>query len=280
MGFPRAAFVSVIALAAAASGRAQDPTFKSDLLARVVDGEGMLPARWQNREEVLAYEALVLYARQFPADVLAKSARRDLRLPLLLGPDKARYRGTLVHLDGSLRLLETMDLSAGLTGMAEGLTNVYRGWIALDGYKDDLGPVLCVVDFTELPAGLTAVNAAERHVGVDGFFFKVMKYDTREPAPGGVSEKSATGKVARLAPLFIARTVWAQPVAAESGPAGWETPVATVVGSILLIGAAAGAWVVVSWWLRREDARVRERLQSLRPGAVEQMTNDEITNDE
>src|SRR5438270_7413916 len=137
MALPRAAFVVVIALAAAATGRGQDPTFKSDLLNRVVDAEGMLPARWQNREQVLAYEALVLHARQFSPEVLRKSARRDLRLTLLLGPDKAQYRGKLIHLEGSLRLLETMDLSAGLTGMAEGMNHVYRGWIALDGYKDD-----------------------------------------------------------------------------------------------------------------------------------------------
>jgi hypothetical protein len=236
-------------------------------LNRVVDGEGMLPARWQNREEVLAYEKLVLHARQYPTDVLSKSARRDLRIPLLLGPDKARYRGNLVHLEGSLRLLEPMELSAGLTGMAEGLTKVYRGWIALDGYKDDLGPVLCVVDFTKLPPGLTPANAVDRHVGVDGYFFKVIKYDTREPAPGGVTEQSPEGKVARLAPLFIARTVMPRAEAASAPSSLWEVPAAVVAGSVLLIFAAGGAWFAVSWWLRREDARVRARLQQLRQGA-------------
>jgi hypothetical protein len=242
------------------------PDFKSDLLDRVVDAEGMLPARWQNREEVLAYETLVLHARQFPADVLAKAARRDLRLPLLLGPDKARYRGTLIHLEGSLRLLEQMAPSDGLTGMSEGLTHVYRGWIALDGYKDDLGPVLCAVDFTELPAGLTPANAADRHVGVDGFFFKVMKYDTREPAPGGVSEKSPAGKVARLAPLFVARTVRPDAPAATGGST-WQFPTAVVTGSALLILTAVVAWLGVTWWLKREDAQVRARLEALRPKA-------------
>src|SRR2546429_2828613 len=99
-------------LALAGAGRGQDPTFKSDLFDRVVDGEGMLPARWQNREEVLAYETLVLHARQFPDGILSEAARKDVRLPLLLGPDKARYRGNLIHLEGSLRLLEPMELSA------------------------------------------------------------------------------------------------------------------------------------------------------------------------
>jgi hypothetical protein len=244
-----------------------DPTFKSDLLSRVVDGETTLPARWQNHEEVLAYEQLVLHARQFAPDVLTKAARRDLRLPLLLGPDKARYRGVLVHLSGSLRMLQQMDLSEGLVGMAEGLTNVYRGWLALDGYKDDLGPVLCAVDFTDLPAGLKPNPSLDRRVTVDGYFFKVMKYDTREPTPGGVTDKSPDGKVSRLAPLFVARTV--RPRAAEVGATDsiWAVPGAVVIGTVLLIGAAAGAWLAVSWWLRREDAQVRARLRQLRPGA-------------
>jgi hypothetical protein len=269
MSSGRAVLAIAVGLAFATSGRAQemDPGFKTDLLDRVVDGEGMLPARWQNREEVLAYEKLVLHARQFPVAVLSKAARRDLRLPMLLGPDKARYRGNLVHLEGSLRLLEPMELSAGLTGMAEGLTNVYRGWIALDGYKDDLGPVLCAVDFTELPPGLTPVNAVDRHVGVDGYFFKVMKYDTRELAPGGVSDRAPEGRVARLAPLFVARTVQPLAVAAESSGSLWEVPAAVVVGVVLLVAASAGAWIAVSWWLRREDARVRARLQQMRPAA-------------
>jgi hypothetical protein len=254
-------------LAFATPSHAQDPTFTSDFLSRVVDGEGMLPARWRNREEVLAYEQLVLHARQFPPAVLSRSARHDLRLPLLLGPDKANYRGALIHLEGSLRLLETMELSAGLTGMAEGLTNVYRGWIALDGYKDDLGPVLCAVDFTELPTGLTAANAVDRHVTVDGYFFKVMKYDTREAAPAGVTVHAPEGKVARLAPLLVARSIQVQTSAATAANSLWEVPAAVVTGAILLILAAGAAWLAVSWWLKREDARVRARLQRLRPRA-------------
>ena len=173
-----------------------------------------------------------------------------------------------------------MELSAGLTGMAEGLTNVYRGWIALDRYKDDLGPVLCAVDFTELPSGLTPANAADRHVGVDGYFFKVMKYDTREPTPDGVSDHSPAGRVARLAPLFVAKTVQPRAVAVERSSNLWEVPAAVVAGVVVLVIAAAGAWLAVSWWLRREDSHVRARLQQMRLGASDEKTNDEITNDE
>jgi hypothetical protein len=247
-----------------------DPTFKSDLLSRVVDGETILPARWQNREEVLAYEELVLHARRLPTDVVAKAARRDLPLPLLLGPDKARFRGQIVRLRGSLRMLQQMDPSEGLVGMAEGLTHVFRGWLALDGYQDDLGPVLCAVDFTELPAGLKPNVTTDRHATVDGYFFKIIKYDTREPTPGGVTDRSPDGRVYRLAPLFVARTL-RPAAAAESGPSEslWTVPAEVIGGTIVLIAAAVGAWFVVSWWMRREDGRVRARLEKLRPGAFE-----------
>jgi hypothetical protein len=245
-----------------------DPTFKSDLLSRVVDGETILPARWQNREEVLAYEDLVLHARRLPTDVIARAARRDVPLPLLLGPDKSRFRGQIVRLTGSLRMLQEMAPSQGLVGMAEGLDHVYRGWLALDGYKDDLGPVLCAVDFTELPAGLKPNATTDRRATVDGFFFKVIKYDTREPTPGGVTDKSPDGKVYRLAPLFIARTVQPGAVSAStSAESLWTVPAEVIGGTIVLFAAAVGAWFVVSWWMKREDARVRARLRELRPGA-------------
>lgn len=245
------------------------PLFTSDLLERVVDGENLLPTRWQNREEVLAYEKLILHARQIPNDVLAGAARRDLRLNLLFGPDKSQFRGTLIHLKGSLRLLEQMELSEGLKEMSPGLTKVYRGWIALDGYrdKDNVGNVLCIVDFTELPPGLNPGDKADVHVGVDAYFFKIAKYETREPSPGGVTDRSPDGRVMRLAPLFIARTVHPAVPAAVPGGSIWAVPEAVVLGTIVLAFLAAGTWFVVSWWLGRQDARVRARLKELRPGA-------------
>jgi hypothetical protein len=250
-----------------ASAAPVDPTFKSDLLSRVVDRETILPARWQNREEVLAYEELVLHARRLPADVVGRAARRDLALPVLLGPDTARFRGQVIRLPGSLRMLQQMEPSEGLVGMAEGMTHVYRGWVALDGYKDDLGPVLCAVDFTELPAGLKPNETTDRHVTVDGFFFKVIKYDTREPTPGGVTDKSPDGKVYRLAPLFVARTVQPRAVQAGATESLWAVPAGAVAGAVILSVVAVGAWLVVSWRMKREDAGVRARLRELRPGA-------------
>jgi hypothetical protein len=271
MSSVRWALAAALSLGLSPAGRGQepvDPTFRSDLLNRVVDGEGMLPSRWLNREEVLAYEKLVLHARQFSDSDLGRAARRDLRVPVLLGPDKAKYRGTIFHLKGSLRLVQQMALSAGLEGMDERLTHVYRGWIELAGVKDELGPVLCAVDFTELTPGVPADGTADERVRVDGYFFKVMKYDTRENMPAGVSDKSPEGKVQRLAPLFIARTIKPQMAVSGSGNI-WDVPGAVVGGSIVLVGAAAAAWFVVAWWLKRGDAKVRARLAALRSGGGE-----------
>jgi hypothetical protein len=81
-----------------------------------------------------------------------------------------------------------------------------------------------------------------------------------------VTDKSPDGKVHRLAPLFVARTVQARPAEPAVSPNRWAVPGAVVGGTILLIAAAVGAWLAVSWWLRREDAQVRARLKQLRPG--------------
>ena len=81
-----------------------NPLFKSELLDSVADDEP-LPALWLNREEVLAFDRLILHARQMPADVLRRAARRDRTFADLYGPERGKHRGELIHIDGRLRLL-------------------------------------------------------------------------------------------------------------------------------------------------------------------------------
>src|SRR5947208_3665903 len=63
----------------------------------------------QNRDEALAYDLLFLHARRMPTDVLRTAARRDLTFAHLFGPERAKYRGELVHVEGRLRLLRRYD---------------------------------------------------------------------------------------------------------------------------------------------------------------------------
>src|SRR5436190_17089915 len=102
--------VAVLGVCGPAYGQpATDLTFKSELLDSVAD-DAPLPALWLNREEVLAFDRLVLHARQITADILRGAARRDRTFANLYGPERAKYRGELIHLDGRLRLLRRLDL--------------------------------------------------------------------------------------------------------------------------------------------------------------------------
>jgi hypothetical protein len=224
------------------------------LLNGIAD-DAPLPALWLNREEVLAFDKLVLHAREMPADVLRRAARRDVTFADLFGPDRAKYRGQLVHVAGRLKLLRRLDLPASLEDLAEGLKELYEGWV-LDPHTDAF---YCVV-VSELPAGLKPAEDVDRPVECAAFFFKRYEYETRERAAGG-------GNVRRLAPLLIGRTIVpkAQPVA---GSSLWAIPGAVLVGTFTLVALALGVGVGVVWWFRREDRRVRARLRQTRVGEL------------
>src|SRR5262249_58637467 len=104
------------------------PTFRSELLNDIAD-DTRPPPLWLNREELLAYDKLVLHAREMPADVLRRAARRDVTFADLFGEERGKYRGQLVHIEGRLKLLRRLDLHSTLQGMADGLNELYEGWI-------------------------------------------------------------------------------------------------------------------------------------------------------
>src|SRR5436190_21574165 len=94
--------VAVLGVCGPAYGQpATDLTFKSELLDHVA-ADAPLPALWLNREEVLAFDKLVLHARQANADIMRQSARHDLTFANLFGEERARHRGQLVHREGKL----------------------------------------------------------------------------------------------------------------------------------------------------------------------------------
>src|SRR4051794_39514169 len=87
---------------------APDLKFVSETL-RAVEDDAPIRGAADNRDEALAYDLLVLHARQMPADILKKAARRELTFAHLFGAERAKYRGELVHVAGRLRLLRWME---------------------------------------------------------------------------------------------------------------------------------------------------------------------------
>jgi hypothetical protein len=238
-------WVIVLALV---GGADPDPKFTSETLASVEDDAPVRNAA-QNRDEALAYDLLVLHARQMPADVLRRAARRDLTFAHLFGPERAKYRGELVHVEGRLRLLRRYDPPDTLRDGAWHISDLYEGWVFIEDYGKN---PYCVV-VTELPGGLKPAEKLDLPVAVDAYFFKRYLYGARD------------GR--RLSPLLIGRTITplAEPAGQTGGNVVWAVPGAVLAATFGVIGLTAAAGIAVVWWFRRQDGWVRARLQRAHP---------------
>ena len=230
-----------------------------DLLAGVEDGAPVRSAD-QNYYEFRAYNYLLVRAHNAPADSLAKAARRDLSFAHLF-EEPAKYRGELIHIEGTLRRLRRFD--AARMAAKQGVPTIYEGWIFGDVYYNN---PFCVIA-SEIDPRLTIGERLDRRVSFDGYFFKRYRYKA--------------GDTWRDAPLLIGRIIEAQNVPGDAEESMWSfnrlglpSLVALLAGSILLC-------IGLAWWFRRGDRQVRRRLETLRTapfaetgeGAESQSTN-------
>jgi len=230
---------------------AVNPKFTSESL-RFVEDDAPVRNATQNRDEALAYDLLLLHAHRMPTDVLRTAARRDLTFAHLFGPERWKYRGELVHVEGRLRLLRRYDPPESLSDDPDKITDLYEGWVFIEEYGQN---PFCVVA-SVLPDGLKPAEKLDVPVEVDAYFFKRYLYGARD------------GR--RLAPLLIGKTIIAKPGPVETSQnAVWAMPGAVVAGIFVLIGATAAVGVVVVWWFRRSDREVRARLAELRQRGAE-----------
>lgn len=229
---------AVIAFGNSASAGDPTATFRSDLLRYVEDN---LPVqnRNQNQFEAQCYEQMVLHARRTPIELLERHSNRHVNFAHLFGDDRARYRGTLVHIEGQLRMLRQFAPPETLEGLDDGLTALYEAWI----FDAEFGNNPDVIVFSELPANIQPGESLNRRVETDAYFFKRYRYGAKDGT--------------RDAPLLIARTIRtvAEPAAVSSTSA--LAGVATLIAAFVAIAAA------VVWWTRRADRRVRRELASV-----------------
>jgi hypothetical protein len=230
---------------------AVNPKFTNESL-RFVEDDAPVRNATQNRDEALAYDLLLLHARRMPTDVLRTAARRDLTFAHLFGPERWKYRGELVHVEGRLRLLRRYDPPESLPDDPDKITDLYEGWVFIEEYGQN---PFCVVA-SVLPDGLKPAEKLDVPVEVDAYFFKRYLYGARD------------GR--RLAPLLIGKTIIAKPGPVETSEnAVWAVPGAAVAGTFVLIGVTAAVGVAVVWWFRRSDRAVRARLAELRQRGAE-----------
>jgi hypothetical protein len=222
------------------------------LLAHLIQGvrdDRPSATNWyEGLDEQYAFSNVLVVASGISAEAFREGARRDLTYAHVFN-HPSKYRGQVVHIEGTLRQLRRYDPPA--TAKAARVTDLYEGWV-FDPERFGADP-WCII-FTELPAGVTPGEKASYSVAFDGYLFKRYQYESRG------TRKGTKQKDWPRAPLLIGRTVTltAAPdaaAAADSDWTGWLTPIflSLVAGSIAV---AFG----LSYWFRRGDRRVRERV--------------------
>jgi hypothetical protein len=177
-----------------------------------------------------------------PAESLTRAARRDLTFAHFFEePDK--YRGEIVHVEGTLRRLRRFDPDK-LTAQ-EGVRDLYEGWL-FNSQLYGMHPI-CLV-FSSLPPGLTLGENVNITVAFDGYFFKRYRYQA--------------GDKWRDAPLLIGHslTILPHPITpVEEGVSNNTQLVLLFVGVLTVTLVAA---LGLAWWYQRGDRRVRARVAS------------------
>jgi hypothetical protein len=216
------------------------------LLMAIEDGKAIA----SGTPEADAYARILVMAHYTADPAFRRKARTDLGYANLFN-DPARYRGAVVRVRGTLRRLRRFDPPPEAAD--RGVNDLYEGWVFADGFGSY---PYCVV-FTELPAGfpreLLNKDRIDSAVEVEfnGYFYKKYAYE------GG-------RRARREAPLLIGHSLTSWAVAA---PAGEESTAWTHHLMYVLLAAFGGAVVLVvllAYWYRRVDERVRLRVLAAR----------------
>src|SRR5262249_15504660 len=123
------------------------------LLAHMIQGikdDKPLPSHWnQDEDEQRSYNIVLFEASRISADAFRKSARKDITYAHLFN-HPSKYRGQIIHLEGTLRQLTRLEPPT--TAKAAGVNDMYEGWV-FDPQRFGADP-WCVL-FTDLPTGIS-----------------------------------------------------------------------------------------------------------------------------
>lgn len=191
------------------------------------------------------FEALKL-ANETSVERFAKSARKHAHVKFAhLYNDPARYRGEVIHVEGRLARLRRYD-DVPRPAWNLGVREIYEGWI----FGETRGAHPWWVVFTALPDGLEPAERTDKYVSFDGYFYGLVRYVTAE-------------KGERDTPLLIGSAlVLKNPPPATAEP---TSPISGtfLTGMVAFFFGVVMVVVVLSWWLRRGDQRVRHQLNVL-----------------
>ncbi len=221
------------------------PVLDAEVLAGVEDRTPVADPN-VNPDEVRAYNYVLATASRTPFEALLKSARRDLTFVHLF-EDTAELRGQVVYLEGDLRRLVRFEPSRALK--KEGVKDHYEGWIYDRRYGGRTN-FHCLL-FTELPPEIKPGEDIDYPIAFAGYLFKRCRF--------------RTGNRIDDAPLLMGRTIRLLRDERRDLPASGAMRQAFLTGFVVLGGLTAAVVVGLTWWYRRNDSRIRQRLARVRP---------------
>lgn len=221
---------------------------------RIEDGSP-IRSESQNPDEYAAYNYVLTFARQFSMADLESAARRDVTFRDLFNPVRKDFKLELVYFEGRLKRLRSIGATRQLK--QAGIDTLYEAWLFPTG---QVNPICVLV--TELPTGLTPQEDLKRDtmnvpVGIAGFSFKLMTYESAEP-----SAKDANRGKLRQAPLLMGRSFTVLPDTGRNPSDDWYgTFLPGVIGVGGLIAAVATG---LALWYRRGDRSVKAVFEARR----------------
>ncbi len=216
----------------------------------------------ENWEEVLAWNRVLLHARQFSPEELEEHARTDLSFSDLFNDGrwidkdgrahydgKRDYKLELVRFEGRLVKLDRMPPSKALR--EAGVESGYEGWLV--PRNEPSGNPVCIV-FTQPIEGIEPGGRVNAWVSFAGYAFKLLQYESGEK-----DRDDPRRNTWKRAPLLLGRAAILRPDPDGAARVTWSSFFTIATSVVLgLIAAAVG----LGWWYRRGDRTARLELEA------------------
>lgn len=194
-----------------------------------------------NPDEYNLYNLVFKKTHEFSADAFARQSRKDIVYADLIENIRIQFLRELIHIEGTLVRLRKRDATERLKDTTD-IKQIYEGWIVHSSNEEHLFNVV----FTELPEGIKPGEKINYKVSFDGYYFKLLAYETKEKNQKGENQW-------RVAPLLIGRSVQML----EPEPSIWSLQGNALIPAILMgLGFLAVAVIGLTFWFRRGDKKV------------------------
>jgi hypothetical protein len=208
-------------------------------------GNVIMDARRQRRAlaEEKAYDYVLAFAHKQPVERMQKYSIKNVPIENLFKPIRQDYLRELVHVDGRLLMVLTIQPTDDLKSL-EHINQLYEAWVKPKGSTK----LVCLV-VPDLPEGVSPGEDLNVDVSFDAYYFMLWHYETRHPKD---EAKDPEKKQWEKAPLFLGNTfqVRGRPVEESTYTPGM------LYGMIGGLTALVLATLGMAWYFRRGDRTI------------------------